>query len=292
MTKKCNNIESVVGIDGSRVAPNVTTTNMPLATVCALCQPAFRHILYICICLLVPLTATAQIGEHRNDFSVGVGGGYISSTVGFNPSIPQSRLGSVVGGLSVRYVCEKYFSTVCSIYGEVNLAQVGWKEKILTQTDQPVINEYTGVAEEFQRTLTYLQVPLFARLGWGRERKGFQVFFQAGPQIGFLLGDKAKSNFDFALRNQTERVESQQEAPQDSLDIEKKFDYGIVAGIGLEYSHPKLGHFIIEGRYYYGLGDIFGNSKSDYFGRSNNNSIVVKLTYLFDITKTKNTKIK
>jgi hypothetical protein len=49
---------------------------------------------------------------------------------------------------------------------------------------------------------------------------------------------------------------------------------------------------MLEGRYYYGLGDIYGNSKRDFFGRSNNNAIVVKLTYLFDIMKTNNSKIK
>ena len=71
------------------------------------------------------------------------------------------------------------------------------------------------------------------------------------------------------------------------VNVENKFDYGIAAGLGLEYSHPKLGHFILEGRYYYGLGDIYGNSKRDYFGRSNNNNVIIKLTYLYDIRKTK-----
>ncbi len=44
---------------------------------------------------------------------------------------------------------------------------------------------------------------------------------------------------------------------------------------------------MLEGRYYYGLGDIFKNTKKDYFGRSGNSSITVKLSYLFDIIKTK-----
>jgi hypothetical protein len=48
----------------------------------------------------------------------------------------------------------------------------------------------------------------------------------------------------------------------------------------------------VEGRYYYGLGDIYKNSKSDYFSRSNFGQIVIKATYLFDIIRTKNPKIK
>ena len=76
------------------------------------------------------------------------------------------------------------------------------------------------------------------------------------------------------------------------MAVEKKFDYGIAGGIGLEFSNRKLGHFMIEGRYYYGLGNIYGNSKSDYFGRSNFGQIVIKATYLFDLVRTKNDKIK
>lgn len=237
-------------------------------------------------------SAFAQIGEHRSELSVGVNGGYMLSNVGFNPDVPQGMLGGFTGGLTVRYTCEKYFLSVCSLVGEVNIAQAGWKEDILTVDDQPVINQVTGQPEEFQRTLTYVQVPLFARLGWGRERKGFQFYFQVGPQVGFFLNDKVKSNFSFSERNQSDRVGAQRDAVQDTLGIQHKFDYGIAGGLGIEYSHPKVGHFLLEGRYYYGLGDIFGNSKRDYFGRSNNGSIVIKLTYLFDVMKTKNSKIK
>jgi hypothetical protein len=76
------------------------------------------------------------------------------------------------------------------------------------------------------------------------------------------------------------------------MAVQRPFDYGIAVGLGLEYSHPKVGHFLIEGRYYYGLGDIYKNSKRDYFGRSNLNNIVIKVSYLFDIKKTNNPKIK
>ena len=76
------------------------------------------------------------------------------------------------------------------------------------------------------------------------------------------------------------------------MNVQNKFDYGIVVGAGVELSLPKVGHFLLEGRYYYGLGDIYKNSKSDYFGRSNFGQIVIKATYLFDLVRTKNNKIK
>lgn len=242
--------------------------------------------------MALPLCASAQIGEHRSELAVGFNAGYNLTNVGFTPSIKQGMLGNVTGGLSVRYTCEKYFTTVCAIVAELNIAKYGWKEDIIDEKDNPVINSVTGEAEEFERELTYVQLPLMARLGWGRERKGFQFFFQVGPQIGYYISDTKTYNFDFDDMNVNDRVGAMQEAVNDTLEIQNKLDYGITGGVGLEYSHPKLGHFILEGRYYYGLGDIFENSKSDYFGRSNNNAIIVKFTWLIDIKKTKNDKIR
>lgn len=235
--------------------------------------------------LAAVLSASAQIGKYRNDMSIGVNGGYILSNVGFTPKVNQTFHGGMTGGLSFRYVCEKYFSTICAIQGEVNYAQIGWKENILDINDAPVINPITGVAEEYSRTINYIQVPVFAHLGWGREDKGFQFFFQAGPQVGFYLSESTKSTFDIDDANMSDRVNST--IAQDTMAVENKFDYGIAAGLGLEYSHPKIGHFQLEARYYYGLGNIYGDSKKDYFGKSNFNNIMVKLTYLFDIVRTK-----
>ena len=252
-----------------------------------------RRIFTISLLLMfMSMSSWAQIGDHRNELSIGVNGGYVMSNVGFPPSVTQKMHGGLTGGFTVRYTCEKYFKSICAIVGEVNISQMGWTEDIRTADDLPVINSVTKVAEEYERQITYVQVPLMARLGWGRERKGFQAFFQLGPQVGMYLGDKKKSNFDYGSRNVNDRIGALRDAVMDTLDVQRKFDYGITAGFGLEYSNPKLGHFIIEGRYYYGLGDIYKNTKSDYFGRSNNSGIFVKLTYLWDIVKSKNKNIK
>lgn len=250
-----------------------------------------RQLFFLCLLFHLSLTAThAQVGEHRNDFAMGFNGGYALSQIGFLPEVPQSWHPGLTGGLTFRYTSEKYFSSICAIVGEVNYAQVGWKENILTPNDEPVLNAVTGLPEEYQRDMTYIQVPVFARLGWGRERKGFQFFFQAGPQVGWFLNEKTKSNFDLNTINLAARTSMV--IAQDTMSVEHRVDYGIAAGLGLEFSYPKIGHFIIEGRYYYGLGDIFGNTKRDYFGRSNFSNIVVKLTYLFNVSKTNNPKIK
>ena len=254
-----------------------------------------RLFLLLLLPILSVASAVAQVGQHRNDFAVGFNGGVVLSNVGFMPEVPQKMHTGLTGGFSLRYTSEKYFNSICAIVAELNYAQVGWKEDILTMEDEPVINTVTGLAEEYQRDMTYVQIPVLARMGWGRERRGVQFFVQAGPQVGFFLNEKTKMNFPWDSRTPkyddgTGRTSSV--VAQDTMSVQRKVDYGIAGGLGLEFSLKNVGHFLLEGRYYYGLGDIFDNSKRDYFGRSNLSNITVKLTYLFDITKTKNSNIK
>ena len=242
--------------------------------------------------LLGGMKASAQIGEHRNDFSIGANGGYVMSSVGFTPDIPQKQHGGITGGFSYRYVCEKYFKTICSIYGEVNYSQVGWKEKILDINNAPVIISQTGEAMAYERTINYIQLPIMAHLAWGRETRGLNFFVNAGPQFGLYLSESTKTNFDVKKLPQTDNNRVSPVMAQDTMAVENKLDYGIAVGLGAEYSIPRVGHFLAEARYYYGLGNIYGSSKRDYFGKSNYGQIVLKLSYLFDITRTKNVKRK
>lgn len=240
-------------------------------------------------------SAMAQIGEYRNEFAVGVNGGVSLASVSFVPTVPQGQLVGKTAGLTLRYTGEKYFNSICAVVAEVNFTQMGWKERIWDRYDQPVVNQETGMAEKYSRIINYIQVPFFARLGWGRERSGFQGFFQVGPQLGYYLNEETEANFDLDHPNVTDRV-SLISRPDYSnmyhMPVENKFDYGITGGLGVEFSHRHLGHFMLEGRYYYGLGNIYGNSKRDYFARSNNQAIVIKATYLFDLVRSKNPKIK
>ena len=252
-----------------------------------------KYLLALCLLAFLPYTATAQVGDYRTDFAIGGSAVYVMSNVCFVPDVPQGWLPGYTAGLSVRYTCEKYFSSICSIVGEVNVTQTGWKEDIRDANNDPVY--YYDDAEKmnplnYERKITYVQIPFLARLGWGRERKGLQAFIQAGPQIGFYLSESTKTNV--MLGHGTANQRASQVVAQDTLAVQNKFDYGIAAGAGIELSLPKVGHFILEGRYYYGLGNIFKNSKSDYFGKSNYGQIVIKATYLFDIIRTRNPKIK
>lgn len=250
-----------------------------------------KHIIAVVALSFCSLTTVqAQIGEHRSDFAIGANGGYVLSKVGFTPTVQQKQHGGITGGVSLRYVCEKYFKTICSVYAEVNYAKVGWTEDILDIENNAVLISGTGEALKYQRDITYIQIPVFAHLAWGREERGFNFFVNLGPQIGIYLNESTTTNFDETTSTENDRVSNI--TAQYDMPVEKKLDYGIAAGAGMEYSIPKVGHFLLEGRYYYGLGNIYGSSKKDYFGKSNFGQIVVKVSYLFDITRTKNVKRK
>lgn len=260
-----------------------------------------KRLLPFCLFTFLPLNMAAQVGEYRTDLAIGVNGGYMLSSVGFTPEVPQKQLGGLTGGLSVRYTCEKYFKSICALVAEVNIAQTGWKEDILDRDNHPVpLHTDPTQSLRYERQMTYVQVPIMARMGWGRERRGLQGFIQLGPQMGFFLKDKVSTNFDVhqsAFNPESDvyqygELRTSHVVAQDTMAVEKKFDYGVAAGAGIEFSLPRVGHFILEGRYYYGLGNIYGNSKSDVFGKSNFGQIVIKATYLFDIIRTKNSKIK
>ena len=240
-----------------------------------------KHLLILFLFLALPWSLAAQIGEHRNTLSVGPTAGWNITNIKFTPKVEQKGLGGFSGGVALRYTVEKYFSTICSIQLELNYAQMGWKEDIKDINNNPVINATTGAAENYSRTINYIQVPLLAHLAWGKEKKGLNFFFNAGPQLGAYISESTKSNFDFDKRNTSDRVSSV--VAQDTMKVENKFDYGIAAGLGVEYSIPKVGHFLLEGRYYYGLGNIYGDSKRDYFASSNYQTICIRLTYLFDL---------
>ena len=241
------------------------------------------------VALFCSITVSAQVGEHRNDFAFGGGAGVVLDKVGFVPNVPQNYHVGPMFGATFRYTCEKYFKSICAIQAEINYATMGWDENIMDKTDRPVVNLGTGKEEKYKRTMNYIQVPILARLGWGRENQGAQFYIVAGPQIGFFLNESTTSNFEYEDRYNVEasNMPASQIDSMEVMPVENKFDYGITAGVGFEYSMKRLGHFAIDARYYYGLGDFYGNAKKDFFGRSNHGAIVVKLSYLFDIKKTK-----
>ena len=222
------------------------------------------------IFLLSPVLA--QVGEPRTDLAVGMSGGFVMNRMSFNPTIKQGLKSGMTFGFTARYTCEKYFSMICAFQAELNYSQAGWKEKPLVET----------TSSTYQRTIHYVQMPLLANLGFGRERGGVKGFLVIGPQLGFSIGESTKEGARYDVPQALVGGLSQHD-----LKVQKKFEYGIAGGLGMDISTKKGHHFLVEGRYFYGLSDIFRNSKKDPFGRSANSTITAKVSYLFDVLRTK-----
>ena len=220
-------------------------------------------------CLFI-MPAMAQLGEVRNNLALGVNVGMNMNKADFSPQIKQNSHNGMSFGVVARYMSEKYFSMMCGIQVELNYTQRGWKENI-----------EDGSGDTYSRTMNYVEIPLLAHLAFGKDAldKGMKFFVNVGPQIGFFLSEKEKMSDDWNPSYRPNGI-----VQQYGKMVENKFDYGILGGLGVELS-TKYGHFILEGRYYYGLADFWGSTKKDEFGRSGHTYMGLRLAYLFDMIK-------
>lgn len=228
----------------------------------------------------VTLPAIAQIGEARNILSVGINGGVNLNSASFTPSIKQNSLMGITGGLTARYISEKYFAMICGAQVELNFSQRGWDQ--LFETVSLDDNGYEVTAKDptktYTRKMTYIDIPFLAHLAFGRDR-GLQFFVHAGPQIGFLISESETiEGIDMNSLSNTQKAVY-------GVKIQNKFDYGIAGGGGVELRTKKAGSFIVEGRYYFALSDFYSTTKKDYFSRAAHSTISIKLTYLFDLKR-------
>ena len=141
----------------------------------------------------IVLPANAQIGEQRHNFAIGINGGANYSTVSFQPTIKQNGLLGITGGVTARYISEKYFAMICGAQLELNFSQRGWDEKF--DPEQGFSSE-----DSYVRTLNYLEIPFLAHLAFGKDR-GAQFFINLGPQIGFLLSENEKREGSWKTAN-------------------------------------------------------------------------------------------
>lgn len=214
------------------------------------------------------LPVSAQLQEQRRNFALGVNGGVNLSSVSFQPTIKQNTMIGPAMGITARYISEKYFKMICGVQMEVNYSQRGWSEKIEDGTDNT-----------YKRAMNYIEIPLLAHLAFGKdEGHGARFIVNLGPQVGFLLSEKETKggNWDPSDRYVSNSTYGKM--------AENKFDYGLVGGMGVEL-RTGIGNFVLEGRYYFGLSDFYGNSKSDPYSRSAHSYIGGRLTYLFDISR-------
>lgn len=219
--------------------------------------------LAVIIATLIALFTAAQT-HYQGTIAVGGKVGATLSRLNLNPSVEQMMLPGMTAGVMFRYIEEKNFGLVA----ELNMTQRGWKENLEE-------SEYS-----YSHRFTYLELPIMTHIYFGNQRvKGF---FNLGPEINLMLGDGISSNFDYKNAGDLDYfVTNTRHIEQMTMDVNNRFDYGICAGAGLELNLNTKHSLLLEGRFYYGLTDVFPNHKTDIFSSSNSMTVSVTLGYFY-----------
>lgn len=200
------------------------------------------------------------------EFSVGVSGGTTFSSVTFSPKVTQNMLMGTTFGLTGRMTMGEYVGMQI----ELNYVQQGWKEDFQSDDEGLSEEEQNQLAKyKYNRTLNYLQIPFYTHIQFGG--KNVKGFINAGPQIGYLISESTSQNLN---GEKPGKVNEQHDMP-----VEKKFEWGISGGAGIEI-RTGIGYFLLEGRYLYSLGDIYNTKRKDYFTKASGQTITAKVSYL------------
>lgn len=219
--------------------------------------------LTLIITAFLALLATAQT-HYEGTIAVGGKAGASLSRVNFNPSVEQTMLPGMTAGVMFRYVEEKNFGLIA----ELNLTQRGWKENF-EESDY-----------RYSHRFSYLELPIMTHIFFGNQRvKGF---FNLGPELNVMLGNSINSNFSYEEADGLDYfIDDTRHIEQMTMKVNNRFDYGICGGAGMEINLTPKHSLLLEGRFYYGLTDVFPNHKTDIFSSSNSMSITVTLGYFY-----------
>lgn len=219
-----------------------------------------------CLALILIATFSAYSQTHFDSrVDIGVRGGVTFSEVMFKPSIIQKFGLGKTAGITFRYSEENHFGLIA----EVNFVQRGWAEK------------FENLPFKYHRILDYIEVPVMSHIYFGRRGK---FFFNAGPEVAFYLGDKTISNFDYENPVSVEGFDSSnRRTEQLTLRPSQKIDFGIIAGVGGEFSINPRNAISVEARIYYGIGNVMPSGRQDTFSVSNQLSFCVTAGYWFRI---------
>lgn len=214
-----------------------------------------------CFLLLGTTVSSQIINTLPYEFSYGVSGGTTFSRVTFNPRVTEKLAMGTTLGVTGRMTMGENVG----LQLEINYVQQGWSEDY-SETETP---EY-----QYDRKLHYIQVPFCTHVQFGG--KNVKAFINAGPQFGWFLSESTSHNL--------ENPESGRVYYQHIMPVEKKFEWGIGGGPGIEI-RTGIGYFLIEGRYFYSFSDIYNTRRQDNFAKASTQTIIAKITYLLPVKK-------
>ncbi len=211
------------------------------------------------IVLLICSTWTvAQRSTYPKSMWVGLSGGLQLSRYQFVPTVQQNQhLGTHFGALT-RIDLEKGASVEIGL----NYVQTGWTERFDEDT--------TGKA--YRRDINYLEMPILSHLYL--ENKLARVFVNAGPFIGYYLGDNSSiQGTGFSEQQQTRHA----------LPIKNKIAWGLTGGPGVSIKLGNRHRIELEGHIQYDFQDIWSTRREDPYGGSAELRFGAGLRYLFKL---------
>lgn len=230
-----------------------------------------RKVIYTIALLLslVVVDASGQAPKYKPRFMIGPTAGVNVSNMIFTPRVYQDLKLGYDAGVVLRYDVGYVYdmpNVVGGIWIEVDYSTRGWKEK---PRDLP--EKFAHLDLTYERTLSYISVPVLTHLTFGQNALKFTV--DLGAHFGYLLSERSSGNFP-------EEAVPGVVTIQHTMPVQNKFAWGIGGGVGGEYHFNKMVAGI-RASYVYGLGEIYGNSRSDYFGKSSEQIISAKAYVLF-----------
>lgn len=160
-------------------------------------------------------------------------------------------------------VAEKF-----SVQPEVLFSQLGSKTE---EREQYYVNSDRFRREtDYKKTLNYLTVPVMVQYNILP-----QLYVEAGPEFGFLLGGKDKG--DFTLTQTSGNVTTSQTTSFSEnivKDLHNKFNFGIGIGAGYYFTQ----NFGVTARFTAGITDIYKHNTGD---AVRNNAFQVGVAYKF-----------
>ena len=224
-----------------------------------------RTLIGIILILTLGIFKVGAQTHYSANISVGAKGGADLSKVFFTPDVRQGLATGINFGVAARYIEENHFGIII----ECNYMQRGWKE------------DFEDLPFKYSRRLDYLQIPFLAHIYFGRRGR---FFVNLGPEVGFRIGSSINTNFNVNdIANNPEFPVSSRIISQYYIEKAHAVDYGITGGLGGEFSINHRNSIYIEGRFYYGLGNVFPNGRQDPFRGSNSMNISICAGYWFRV---------
>jgi len=106
--------------------------------------------------------------------------------------------------------------------------------------------------------LHYIELPILMHLNFGSET--CRWLFDLGPQIGYCVFDE-------------------------TAIIDKPFYWGLAGGTGIEFHSRRAGVYLLEARFNFALGGVYGTSVTDSHSMANPMDLSINLGWLMPIRR-------